>query len=168
MFPSSVMAWNAAKTVLIDSKRPQQGYKTGFVSAADLMLMLEAAQRQGRYREVMHRAINAYKLLVIDEIGYLPMSREQANLFFQLVARRYEHGPSSSLRILLSAAGMPPSLATAYSRGRCSTACCITRLSSASTVRATGSRISAKPASCPNQSSRQKNNHRAARKRAGK
>jgi DNA replication protein DnaC len=28
----------------------------------------------------MHRAVNAYKLLMIDEIGYLPMSREQANL----------------------------------------------------------------------------------------
>jgi len=70
----------------------QRGYKTRFFSAADLMLMLEAAQRQGRYREVMHRAVNAYKLLVIAEIGYLPMSREQANLFFQVVARRYEHG----------------------------------------------------------------------------
>jgi len=70
----------------------QNGYKTRFFSAADLVLMLEAAQRQGRYREVMHRAINAYKLLVVDEIGYLPMSREQANLFFQVVARRYEHG----------------------------------------------------------------------------
>ena len=56
------------------------------------VLMPEAAQRQGRCREVMHRAINAYKLLVVDEIGYLPMSREQANLFFQVVARRYEHG----------------------------------------------------------------------------
>ena len=52
--------------------------------------MLEAAQRQGRYRELMHRAVNAYKLLIIDEIGYLPMSREQANLFFQVVAPRYE------------------------------------------------------------------------------
>ena len=40
----------------------------------------------------MHRAINAYKLLVIDEIGYLPMSRELANLFFQVVAQRYERG----------------------------------------------------------------------------
>src|SRR5208337_5539600 len=49
-------------------------------------------QRQGRYREVMHRAVNAYRLLILDEIGYLPMSREQANLFFQLVARRYERG----------------------------------------------------------------------------
>jgi DNA replication protein DnaC len=34
----------------------------------------------------MHRTINAYKLLVVDEIGYLPMSREQANLF-QVVAQ---------------------------------------------------------------------------------
>ena len=40
----------------------------------------------------MHRAVNAYKLLIIDEIGYLPMSREQANLFFQVVAQRYERG----------------------------------------------------------------------------
>src|SRR6202043_336467 len=38
------------------------------------------------------RAVNAYKLLILDEIGYLPMSREQANLFFQVVARRYERG----------------------------------------------------------------------------
>ena len=54
--------------------------------------MLEAAQRQGRYREVMHRAVNVYKLLIVDEIGYLPLNREQANLFFQIVERRYERG----------------------------------------------------------------------------
>jgi DNA replication protein DnaC len=53
----------------------QKGYKTRFFSATDLVLMLEAAQRQGRYREVMHRAVNAYRLLILDEIGYLPMSR---------------------------------------------------------------------------------------------
>jgi DNA replication protein DnaC len=70
----------------------QRGYKTRFFSAADLVLMLEAAQRQGRYRQVMHHAVNAYRLLIIDEIGYLPMTREQANLFFQVVARRYERG----------------------------------------------------------------------------
>src|SRR5208282_4628394 len=71
----------------------QRGYKTRFFSAADLMLMLEAAQRQGRYREVMHRAVNAYKFPSNRRDWlYLPMSREQANLFFQVVARRYEHG----------------------------------------------------------------------------
>ncbi len=32
------------------------------------------------------------KLLVIDEIGYLPFGREEANLFFQVVAKRYERG----------------------------------------------------------------------------
>ena len=52
----------------------------------------EAPPRQGRYREVMLRAVNAYKLLILDEIGYLPMSREQADLFLQVVARRYERG----------------------------------------------------------------------------
>ena len=40
----------------------------------------------------MHRSVNAYRLLIIDEIGYLPMSREQANLFFQVIAARYERG----------------------------------------------------------------------------
>ena len=31
-----------------------------------------------------------YKVLIIDEIGYLPTSLEEANLFFQLIAKRYE------------------------------------------------------------------------------
>jgi DNA replication protein DnaC len=78
--------------IALDYLATQEGYKTRVLSAADLVLMLEAAQRQGRYREVMHRAVNAYKLLILDEIGYLPMSRDQANLFFQVVARRYERG----------------------------------------------------------------------------
>ena len=68
----------------------QKGCKTRFLTAADLVLMLEAAQRQGRYREVMHHAVSGYRLLIIDEVGYhLPLSREQANLFFQAVAKRY-------------------------------------------------------------------------------
>ena len=36
--------------------------------------------------------VSAYRLLIIDELGYLPVAREQANLFFQMVARRYEKG----------------------------------------------------------------------------
>ena len=42
--------------------------------------------------EVLRRAVLAYRMLIIDEIGYLPMSREQANLFFQVIAKRYERG----------------------------------------------------------------------------
>jgi DNA replication protein DnaC len=70
----------------------QRGWKVRFTTAADLVMLLETAQRQGRLKEVLHRAVNVYRLLVIDEIGYLPMSREQANLFFQVVTRRYERG----------------------------------------------------------------------------
>jgi DNA replication protein DnaC len=69
-----------------------RAWKVRFISAADLVIALEAAQRQGRMREVMHRTVAMPKLLIVDEIGYLPFAREQANLFFQVVARRYEKG----------------------------------------------------------------------------
>jgi DNA replication protein DnaC len=70
----------------------QKGWKVRFTTAADLVIAMEAAHRQGRMKEVMHRTVAAPKLLIIDEIGYLPFGREQANLFFQVVARRYEKG----------------------------------------------------------------------------
>jgi DNA replication protein DnaC len=70
----------------------QRAMKVRFTTAADLMLMLETAQRQGKLKEAMHRAVNVYKLLIVDEIGYLPLGREQASLFFQVVAQRYERG----------------------------------------------------------------------------
>jgi DNA replication protein DnaC len=61
-------------------------------TAADLIITLEAAHRQGRLKDAMQRIVAAPKLLIIDEIGYLPLGREQANLFFQVIARRYEKG----------------------------------------------------------------------------
>lgn len=70
----------------------QANVKTRFVTAADLMLQLGSAQRQGRLKEYFNRAILGPRLLVIDEIGYLPFGREEANLFFQVVAKRYEKG----------------------------------------------------------------------------
>ncbi|MCB1019500.1 MAG: IS21-like element helper ATPase IstB [Acidobacteria bacterium] len=66
------------------------GIKTRFITAADLMLQLAAAHNQGRLKEYFNRAVVGPKLLVIDEIGYLPFGREQANLFFNVVAKRYE------------------------------------------------------------------------------
>ena len=70
----------------------QKGWKVRFTTAADLVIALEAAHRQGRMKEFLHRAVAMPKLLIIDEIGYLPFGRAQANLFFQAVARRYEKG----------------------------------------------------------------------------
>lgn len=70
----------------------QAGMKTRFITAADLMLQLSAAQRQERYRQYMRAAINSPRLLIIDELGYLPLTREQAHQLFQIVAKRYEVG----------------------------------------------------------------------------
>lgn len=70
----------------------QRGIKTRFVTAADLVLQLETAMRQQRYKEVLDRTILRHRLLIIDEIGYLPLTQDQANIFFQVVAKRYERG----------------------------------------------------------------------------
>ena len=62
------------------------------MTAADLLLVLTTAYLQNNLKSVMNRTIKAYRLLIIDEIGYLPMNREQANLFFQVIAALYEKG----------------------------------------------------------------------------
>jgi len=70
----------------------QAGVKVRFITAADLLMILSTAHRQNQLADALKRFVNPYRLLIIDEIGYLPMNREQANLFFQIVAKRYERG----------------------------------------------------------------------------
>jgi hypothetical protein len=65
------------------------GHKVRFLTAADLMLLLAAARAPSRLKECFNRAVMGPRLLVIDEIGYLPFGREEANLF-NVVAKRYE------------------------------------------------------------------------------
>jgi DNA replication protein DnaC len=71
-------------------KATQAGIKTRFITAADLMLQLATAKAQGRLKEYMNRAVLGPKLLVVDELGYLPFGRDEANLFFHVIAKRYE------------------------------------------------------------------------------
>lgn len=68
-----------------------RGYSTLFVAATDLIAQLAAAHREGRLDERL-RHFAKPKLLVLDELGYLPVEPEAAHLFFQLVSRRYERG----------------------------------------------------------------------------
>jgi DNA replication protein DnaC len=70
----------------------QAGYKTRFLTAADLMLQLATAKAQGRLKEYFNRAVLGPRLLVVDELGYLPFGRDEASLFFNVVAKRYERG----------------------------------------------------------------------------
>ncbi len=78
--------------VALGYKAVQAGMKTRFISASDLILQLTTAQRQDKYKSVIQRSVLAPKLLIIDEIGYLPFSAQEAKLLFEVVAKRYEKG----------------------------------------------------------------------------
>lgn len=65
------------------------GHSVLFVNAASLLTTLEQARKEGRLNEKL-MVLSKPKLLIVDEIRYLPFSANSAHLFFQLVARRYE------------------------------------------------------------------------------
>ena len=63
---------------------------TYFITCHDLIQTLRKAHDENRL-EARLKHFSKYKLLIIDEIGYLPVDKTGANLFFQLIAKRYEH-----------------------------------------------------------------------------
>ena len=67
------------------------GKSVYFIPLADLVAILAKAEREGSLREKI-RFLCRCSLLVIDEIGYLPVTPGGGNLFFQLVNARYEKG----------------------------------------------------------------------------
>lgn len=73
-------------------KAIQHGYRVLFTTAAAMMSTLTKAMGEGRLEEKL-KLYTIPRLLIIDEIGYLPIDRLGANLFFQLISRRYERGP---------------------------------------------------------------------------
>jgi DNA replication protein DnaC len=68
----------------------QSGRRVYYGTLADLITSLEEAQAAGRLHARL-KVLTHPALLVVDEIGYLPISRTGAMLFFQLMTRRYEH-----------------------------------------------------------------------------
>ena len=67
------------------------GYSAYYLNSASMISKLKAAAQRGTLERALKNLCRP-KLLIEDEIGYLPMDREAANLFFQLVSRRYEKG----------------------------------------------------------------------------
>jgi DNA replication protein DnaC len=66
-----------------------QDYRTLFISCHELLLRLRSAFEKGTEERVLKRYAR-YDLLIIDEIGYLPIQKAEADLFFQLMTMRYE------------------------------------------------------------------------------
>ncbi|MEM9599368.1 MAG: IS21-like element helper ATPase IstB [Acidobacteriota bacterium] len=67
----------------------QNGRRVYYGTLADLVASLEEAQAAGKLARRLS-VLSHPALLVVDEIGYLPVSRSGAVLFFQLISRRYE------------------------------------------------------------------------------
>ena len=64
-------------------------YSTHYFNCHELISILNKAQYENRLEEKL-KVLSKYRVLIIDEIGYLPMDIQGANLFFQLITRRYE------------------------------------------------------------------------------
>ena len=75
--------------IALGVKAAEAGHRVLFLTLEDLMNRLKRAQQENRLERQLQQFVYP-KVLIIDEIGYLPLSRMEASLFFRLIARRYE------------------------------------------------------------------------------
>lgn len=75
--------------VALGVKAVEAGYSVLFLTLETLMTRLVRAKHENRLERALQQLVYP-KVLVLDEIGYLPLSREEASLFFRLIVRRYE------------------------------------------------------------------------------
>ena len=72
-------------------KAVQHRYKAKFTTIADLLANANKAKKERKYDTFLKSVTNP-SVLVIDEIGYFNMNKEEANHFFQIISKRYEKG----------------------------------------------------------------------------
>ena len=66
-----------------------RGYHVAFMTAAELLLKLIAAKRDGTLQRYLHK-LDRIDVMLIDELGYIPFDREATDLLVQIVSQRYE------------------------------------------------------------------------------
>jgi DNA replication protein DnaC len=69
----------------------QQGHNVLFATAIDVINTLSAAQHRGALKSELRKYL-APALLILDEVGYLPIDQRGADLLFQVISARYERG----------------------------------------------------------------------------
>ena len=72
-------------------KACQQGHKVLYINAIEAINDLITAKKQGQLKQSLRKYTNV-ELLVLDEIGYLPIDKSGADLLFQIISARYERG----------------------------------------------------------------------------
>jgi DNA replication protein DnaC len=75
--------------ISLGAKAVEAGYSVLFLTLETLMTRLTKALNENRLERSLKQLVYP-KVLIIDELGYLPLSRHEASLFFRLIARRYE------------------------------------------------------------------------------
>lgn len=75
--------------VALGVKAAEAGHRVLFMTLDRLVSTLVKARQENRLDRQLQQ-LTYPKVLVLDEIGYLPMTREEASLFFRLINRRYE------------------------------------------------------------------------------
>ena len=68
-----------------------QGHRVYFTTLSDMVSKLRASLADNSFKETLNN-LTSPSVLILDEIGYLPLDREGSNFFFQLVSKRYEKG----------------------------------------------------------------------------
>ena len=76
-------------SVALGMRALQSDITTYYISAVKLVQSLRKEYMRGRLN-ILLRSYSRYALMIVDEIGYLPLNREESNLLFQLVSYRYE------------------------------------------------------------------------------
>ncbi|NFO97784.1 AAA family ATPase [Clostridium botulinum] len=85
--PSGVGKTHLATSIGIAAAKRR--YSTYFIKCHDLLQQLKRANLENRLDSRL-KHFSKYKLLIIDELGYLPINKEDSKLFFQLIDMRYE------------------------------------------------------------------------------
>ena len=75
--------------IALGVKAVEAGHRVQFQTLDQLMSRLKKARGENRLERTLQQ-LSYPKVLIVDEIGYLPLSRDEASLFFRLVTRRYE------------------------------------------------------------------------------
>ena len=73
----------------IGLENAKNNHSTYFINCNDLIEALKKAHSHNRLDDKL-KTLSKYKLLIIDEVGYLPIDTEAANMLFQLINKRYE------------------------------------------------------------------------------
>ncbi|MCL4310284.1 MAG: IS21-like element helper ATPase IstB [Actinobacteria bacterium] len=76
-------------SIALGVKAVEAGHRVLFLTLENLIMRLARARAENRLERQLQQ-LTYPKVLILDEMGYLPMSREDASLFFRLLSRRYE------------------------------------------------------------------------------